>query len=339
MKTRCVSIVVPIFNEADNLPELLRRCLAVGRSLAADFELVLVDDGSTDGSSAMIDAAARREAPHVVAVLLNRNYGQHSAVIAGLAQARGDVVVTLDGDLQNPPEEIPRLLEGIESGCDIVSAVRRRRHDPWFRVAASGLMNRLMSSATGVYTRDYGCMLRAYRRDIVDAVLACRERRPYVPALANSFAARIGEIEVEHAERRAGRSKYRFWSLLNLYFDLLVSTTTAPLRLLSMTGTLLAMMGAAFGLSLFVLRLVYGPDWAAQGVFTIFAVLFLLLGVQLLGMGLLGEYIGRISRDVQARPRYLVRDVVGAAAAVPQRESRDVHARTGRRAVSSEVLQ
>jgi undecaprenyl-phosphate 4-deoxy-4-formamido-L-arabinose transferase len=160
-----------------------------------------------------------------------------------------------------------------------------------------------------------------------------------VPALANSFAARIGEIEVEHAERRAGRSKYRLWSLLNLYFDLLVSTTTAPLRLLSMTGTLLAVTGAAFGISLFVLRLVYGPDWAAQGVFTIFAVLFLLLGVQLLGMGLLGEYIGRISRDVQARPRYLVRNVVGAAAAVPEREARDVHARTGRIPRPSEVLQ
>jgi undecaprenyl-phosphate 4-deoxy-4-formamido-L-arabinose transferase len=331
MKPRCVSMVVPIFNEAENVPELLRRCLAVGRSLGCDFELVIVDDGSTDGSHLTIEAAARREAPDVVAVLLNRNYGQHSAVIAGFAQARGDVVVTLDGDLQNPPEEIPRLLAGIEAGCDIVSGVRRGREDSWFRRAASRIMNRLMSRVTGVYTRDYGCMLRAYRRDIVDAVLACGERSAYVPALANSFAGRIAEIEVEHAERRAGRSKYRLLSLLNLYFDLLVSTTTAPLRLLSVFGTLLAMIGGAFGVALLILRLLYGSDWAAQGVFTIFAVLFVFLGVQLLGMGLLGEYIGRISRDVQARPRYLIREVVGGVAPSAGRDLREVHV-PGRRA-------
>jgi undecaprenyl-phosphate 4-deoxy-4-formamido-L-arabinose transferase len=155
-------------------------------------------------------------------------------------------------------------------------------------------------------------MLRAYRREIVDAVLACGERSAYVPALANSFAGRIGEVDVEHAKRRAGESKYRLWSLLNLYFDLLVSTTTAPLRLLSVVGIVLALIGATFGAVLLVLRLVYGSDWAAQGVFTIFAVLFLFLGVQLVGMGVLGEYIGRISRDVQARPRYVVREVVGS---------------------------
>jgi undecaprenyl-phosphate 4-deoxy-4-formamido-L-arabinose transferase len=311
MKTRCVSIVAPVLNEAESLPALIARCSKVGKSLRCDYELVIVDDGSTDSSPQIIASAAQRDPDHIVAVLLNRNYGQHSAVMAGLAQARGDVVVTLDADLQNPPEEIPRMLEGIEAGCDIVGAVRRRREDSRFRVAASGLMNQLMSKVTGVYTRDYGCMLRAYRREIVDAVLACGERSAYVPALANSFAGRIGEIEVEHAERHAGESKYRVWSLVNLYFDLLVSTTTAPLRLLSLAGTLLALVGVAFGVLLLVLRFVYGPDWAAEGVFTIFAVLFVFLGVQLVGMGLLGEYIGRISRDVQARPRFIVREVVG----------------------------
>jgi undecaprenyl-phosphate 4-deoxy-4-formamido-L-arabinose transferase len=279
--------------------------------LRCDYELIIVDDGSTDDSPAIVSAAAARDPQHIVSVRLNRNYGQHSAVLAGLAQARGDVIVTLDGDLQNPPEEIPRLLEGIEQGCDIVGAVRRRREDSWLRVTASGIVNSLMSRATGVYTRDFGCMLRAYRREIVDAVLACQERNSYVPALANSFAARIGEVIVEHSERHAGRSKYRAWSLINLYFDMLVSTTTAPLRLLSMIGGVLALLGAAFGALLLVLRFVYGPDWAAQGVFTIFAILFLFLGIQLVGMGLLGEYVGRISRDVQARPRFIVREVVG----------------------------
>jgi len=311
MKIRCTSLVVPVLNEEDNLPELLLRCINVGRTLDSDFELVLVDDGSTDTSATLIRSAAESDPSHVVAVLLNRNYGQHAAVMAGLAHAKGDVVVTLDADLQNPPEEIPRLLKGIEDGCDIVGAVRKRREDHWFRVLASRFVNQAMSKVTGVYTRDYGCMLRAYRRDIVNAVLACNERSPYVPALANGFAGRIGEIMVEHAERHAGASKYRTWSLINLYFDLLVSTTTAPLRLLSITGTILAVVGCLFGLLLFALRLTYGPAWAAQGVFTIFAVLFLFLGIQLVGMGLLGEYIGRISRDVQARPRFIIREVVG----------------------------
>jgi len=309
---RCVSIVIPVLNEAESLGELLNRCLQVGHALRCEFEVVIVDDGSTDGSPAIVRAAADRDPRHVVSVALNRNYGQHAAVLAGLAQARGDVVVTLDGDLQNPPEEIPRLLAGIEEGCDIVSAVRRSREDSWLRVSASRLTNAIMARATGVYSRDYGCMLRAYRREIVDAVLECREHNSYVPALANSFAGKIGEVLVEHSARHAGRSKYRAWSLINLYFDMLVSTTTAPLRLLSIVGGALAVIGAAFGILLLVLRIVYGPDWAAQGVFTIFAVLFLFLGIQLVGMGLLGEYVGRISRDVQARPRFIVREVIGS---------------------------
>jgi len=311
MKVGSVSVVIPIYNEEANLPELVRRCVEVGRSLERGFELVLVDDGSKDGSRQMLTAAAERDPAHVVAVLLNRNYGQHAAVMAGLAQARGDVVITLDGDLQNPPEEMPKLLAAIDAGHDVVGGVRRRRMDTWFRRTASRTMNRIMARITGVYITDYGCMLRAYRRDIVDAILASGERSVYVPALGNSFAGHLTEVTVEHAERRAGESKYRLSSLLNLYFDLLVGTTTAPLRLLSFVGTASAFAGLAFGVLLFVLRFVYGPGWAAEGVFTIFAVLFIFLGVQLLGMGLLGEYIGRISRDVQRRPRYLVHEVVG----------------------------
>jgi undecaprenyl-phosphate 4-deoxy-4-formamido-L-arabinose transferase len=311
MKPGCVSMVVPAYNEQASLPELIRRCLAIGRTLDRDFELVVVDDGSRDRSAQIIAAAARQDPSHVVAVLLNRNYGQHAAVMAGLAHARGAIVVTLDADLQNPPEEIPKLVAGIDAGYDVVGGVRRRRRDSRFRLAASGLMNRVMRKLTGVAVTDYGCMLRAYRRDVVDAVLACDEHGAYVPALANGFAGRVAELEVDHEERRAGQSNYRLGTLVNLYFDLLVSTTTAPLRLLSVVGTVCALAGVGFGVALLALRLAYGPGWAVQGVFTIFAVLFVFLGVQLLGMGLLGEYIGRISRDVQGRPRYIVREVVG----------------------------
>jgi undecaprenyl-phosphate 4-deoxy-4-formamido-L-arabinose transferase len=312
------------------LPELLPRCLKVGRALACDFELILVDDGSKDESARLIRAAAARDPGQVVAVLLNRNYGRASAVIAGLAQARGDIVVTLDADLQTR-RKVPKLIEG---SCRVRHrrGVRRRREDSWLRVRASWSLNQLMRKLSGVYTTDYGCMLRAYRRDVVDAVLACGERSAYVPALANSFAGHVGEVTVEHAERHAGESKYRLWSLLNLYFDLLVSTTTAPLRMMSVTGVVLAIAGLAFGALLFVLRVIHGPEWAAEGVFTIFAVLFIFLGVQLIGMGVLGEYIGRISRDVQGRPRYIVREVVGSGWS-----GRDQDSERPRLAVSSRV--
>jgi undecaprenyl-phosphate 4-deoxy-4-formamido-L-arabinose transferase len=306
-----VSFVIPVFNEEANLSELIERALKVGTGLNSDFEIVLIDDGSSDGSEHLIREAATGDPAHVTGVFLNRNYGQHAAVRAGLAAARGDVVITLNADLQNPPEEIPKLLDAIRQGYDIVGGVRRKRKDSVFRKFASHTMNGIMRRLGGLEVGDYGCMLRAYRRGIVDAILACQEHSAYIPALANSFAGRMGEVTVEHAERGAGTSKYSIWSLLNLYFDLLVSAATIPLRLLSIAGTALALVGAVFGFLLLVLRFVYGPGWAAQGVFTIFAVLFVLLGVQLIGMGLLGEYIGRISRDVQGRPPYLVRETVG----------------------------
>jgi len=314
LSANLVSLVIPVFNEQANLAPLVERCVRVGHTLGRDFEIVLVDDGSADRSAELIREAVDNHAGHVAGVFLNRNYGQHAAVLAGLAAARGQVVVTLDADLQNPPEEIPKLLALVDEGCDVVGGVRHLRQDSLFRVTASRLMNKIMQRVTGLRITDYGCMLRAYRRDIVDAMLRCEERSAYIPALANAFAAKLGEVTVDHAERSAGRSKYTVWSLLNLYFDLLVSTSTAPLRLLSLVGSGMALGGTAFGTLLLILRFVHGPDWAAQGVFTIFALLFVFLGVQFIGMGLLGEYIGRISRDVQRRPRYLVKEIVGARA-------------------------
>lgn len=314
MQIRKVSLVVPVFNEQANLPQLIQRTLKVGSGFACEFELILVDDGSSDHSARIIHSAAARHPEQVFGVLLNRNYGQHAAVMAGLSAARGDVIVTLDADLQNPPEEIPKLLAVVAEGHDVVGGIRHVRKDSTFRRLASRTMNQLMRRITGVEISDYGCMLRAYRRNIVDAIVACHERSAYIPALANSFAGNAAEVVVEHAERTAGESKYRVWSLLNLYFDLLVSATTRPLRLLSIVGVALALLGIGFGVLLLILRVAYGPTWAAEGVFTIFAAVFLVLGVQLVGMGVLGEYIGRISRDVQGRPRYLVESVIGRRA-------------------------
>lgn len=305
-----VSVVIPVFNEQQCLGELVERSLAACRQSDLGFELILVDDGSTDRSPELIREAAARQ-PEVRGVMLNRNYGQHAAVTAGLAQAAGEVVVTLDADLQNPPEEIPRLVAAAMAGHDVVGTIRVPREDSLFRRAASAATNFFVQRSTGVRMHDYGCMLRAYRRPVVDAMLQCRERSTFIPVLANRFAGRTTEIEVRHERRRAGQSKYGLLRLVRLQFDLVTSMTTFPLRVLTAAGALLAGSGFAFGLALVVARLIFGAAWAAQGVFTLFAVLFFFLGAQFVGLGLLGEYVGRIYDDVRARPRYFVREVVG----------------------------
>ncbi|MBG84594.1 MAG: undecaprenyl-phosphate 4-deoxy-4-formamido-L-arabinose transferase [Phycisphaerae bacterium] len=304
-----VSIVIPVYNEIENLDELIDRCEKVGGSLDRPWELVLVDDGSRDGSSERLVTAAHANPDHIKAVLLNRNYGQHNAVICGFSNATGDVVVTLDADLQNPPEEIPNLLSQIDQGSDVVGTVRVNRQDSPFRKLASWMINHLVKKTTGVMMHDYGCMLRAYRRNIVEAMLQCRERSTFIPVLANSFAKRTSEIEVSHAERSAGTSKYGFMRLINLQFDLLTCMTTFPLRLLTWVGVIISAGSVAFGGVLLVLRLALGPEWAAAGVFTLFSVLFFLVGIQFVAMGLLGEYLSRVHNDVRGRPRYFVDSV------------------------------
>jgi undecaprenyl-phosphate 4-deoxy-4-formamido-L-arabinose transferase len=305
-----LSLVIPVFNEAENIEELLQRCLEVCKQTHCSFEIILVDDGSMDGSTEMIRKAAKENSSQVVGVLLNRNYGQHAAVIAGLTESKGDITITLDADLQNPPEEIPKLLTEIETGVDVVGTIRTNRRDSFFRKFFSGLVNSMVRQATGVMMHDYGCMLRAYRRPIVDAILQCQERSTFIPILANSFARTTGEISVHHDARSRGDSKYSFLKLISLQFDLLTSMSTFPLRLLSFIGTIIALSGMAFGFFLLAMRFLMGAAWAAEGVFTLFAVLFVFIGAQFVGLGLLGEYIGRIYQDVRARPRYFVQEVV-----------------------------
>ncbi len=311
MKIQSVSVVVPVFNEEANLEQLVERTLAACDTMNRPYELVLVDDGSTDASREMIQRASLAHNQVVIGMLLNRNYGQHAAVMAGLEMSRGDIVVTLDADLQNPPEEIPKLVAKMDEGFDVVGTVRVPRCDTAFRKVGSWLVNRAAQRATGVRMHDYGCMLRAYRRHIVDAMLMCHERSTFIPILANSFARRTTEIEVSHSSRGAGDSKYSLWKLINLQFDLMTSMTTAPLRLLSVIGALISLMGGGFGLLLLIMRLWHGPQWAAEGVFTLFAILFIFVGAQFVAMGLLGEYIGRIYHDVRGRPRFFVQTTFG----------------------------
>ena len=309
-----VSVVIPVYNEEESLPQLLERTIKACQSLKPAYEIVLVDDGSRDRSAELLTQAAEIPENQVVAVLLNRNYGQHSAIMAGFRQADGDLVITMDADLQNPPEEIPRLVEKAEEGYDVVGTRRANRQDSWFRKTASKMINKMIIAATGSAMGDYGCMLRAYRRHIIDAMLQCHERSTFIPILANTFARKTVEIDVRHAEREFGDSKYSFLKLINLMYDLLTCLTTAPLRLLSIVGSIIAASGFLLALLLIILRVAFGALWAAEGVFTLFAILFMFIGAQFVAMGLLGEYIGRIYNDVRARPRYFIQKVVGAQA-------------------------
>jgi len=305
-----VSIVIPVYNEEQSLPELLRRTEAACSQLTQDVEIILVDDGSRDRSADLLQEAAEREGSPVIAVILNRNYGQHAAIMAGFEQSTGDLVITLDADLQNPPEEIPRLVEQAALGYDVVGTVRNNRQDSALRRWPSRLINMAVQRSTGVAMSDYGCMLRAYRRTIVDAMLACRERSTFIPILANSFARHTTEVLVQHAEREHGDSKYSPMRLINLMFDLVTCMTTTPLRLLSIIGFTMAGLGALFAFLLVVLRLMFGAAWAGDGSFVLFAILFVFTGGQFIGMGLLGEYLGRMYSDVRARPRFFIEKVL-----------------------------
>jgi undecaprenyl-phosphate 4-deoxy-4-formamido-L-arabinose transferase len=309
-----LSVVIPIYNEQGNLPQLFSRVGKVVAELKVPTEVILVDDGSRDDSADMIRAAAHAEGSPFVAVILNRNYGQHAAVMAGFSRVRGDLVITLDADLQNPPEEIPNLMREAEKGFEVVGTIRLMRKDSFFRRFASRIVNKIVRKVTGVEMTDYGCMLRAYRRHIVETMLRCNERSTFIPMLANSFARHTTEITVQHEERAAGDSKYSVLKLINLQFDLLTSMSTAPLRLLTFLGVTIAAAGTLFAIALLVLRLIYGHEWGVEGVFPLFAILFIFVGAQFMGVGLVGEYIGRIYYDVRARPRFIIEEVVGQPA-------------------------
>jgi len=301
-----LSVVIPVHNEASTLEDLHHRLGQTLKSVGRSYEVIVVDDGSTDASADLLRLLRERDRTLRV-VRLNRNYGQHAAVFAGLERARGAVVITMDGDLQNPPEEIPALLLKIDEGYDVVGGRRESRHDPLFRRVGSRLINRLTSLIVGVPMRDYGCMLRAYRRTVVEQLLRCQEISSFIPALANCFAGRVAEVPVAHHPRQAGRSRYGLFRLLRLCFDLLTGFSLLPIQMVSLSGVAIAIAGLGFSLFLGIRRLVVGPE--VEGVFTLFAILFFFVGLQILALGLIGEYVGRIYQEVRRRPRYVVHEV------------------------------
>ena len=303
-----ISVVVPVFNEEACLPELFTRLYQALDGLGTPYECIFVDDGSRDRSVALLRAQHAARPAETRVILFQRNFGQHAAILAGFERAAGDIIVTLDADLQNPPEEITRLRAAINEGHDYVGTVRRGRQDHWARRWASRALNYLRERTTHIQITDQGCMLRAYGREVIDAVNASREVNTFIPALAYLYARSPTEIEVSHEARRAGQSKYSLYKLIRLNFDLMTGFTFVPLQLFSMLGMIIAGLSGVLVVYLVARRLILGPE--VEGVFTLFAIAFMLIGFALFGIGLIGEYLGRTYEQVRGRPRYIVAAVL-----------------------------
>jgi undecaprenyl-phosphate 4-deoxy-4-formamido-L-arabinose transferase len=278
------------------------------RGMGKPFETIFTDDGSRDRTLPILKGMTAT-VPELRVIEFNGNFGQHMAILAAFERSQGEIVITLDADLQNPPEEIPRLVAEIENGHDVVGTIRMKRQDTIFRKAASRIVNITTNKMTGMRMSDYGCMLRAYSRNVIDNINHCQETTTFIPALAQTFAANPTEIMVGHAERAEGESKYSLYRLIRLNFDLMTGFSVVPLQLFALMGILTSLASIGFGLFLLIRRFIIGAE--VEGVFTLFAILFFFIGVIIFGIGLVGEYVGRIYQEVRKRPRYVVRRVYG----------------------------
>ena len=295
MNNNIISIVIPVYNEQDNLPELFRRLFPVMENLNRQYEIILVNDGSRDSSLPLMlqEQKNNPNGKNLRVIDFNGNFGQHTAILAGFKASKGNHIITLDADLQNPPEEIPKLLSLLENGHDVVGTIRKNRKDSFFRRYASKLVNKLMNKVTGFTLHDYGCMLRGYSRGIVDIINECGEVSTFIPALAQKFAVNPVEIEVSHSQREKGESKYSLFRLIRLQFDLMTAFSLFPLQMITILGALI------FGTSIIL---------AMFGIFGR-AVDFVLAGIVVTCTGITGEYTGRIYQEVRKRPRYIIRKI------------------------------
>ena len=302
-----LSVVIPVYNEALNLPLLFSRLYPVLDGLGRKYEVLFTNDGSADASLTLLKTqfTARPDVTRVID--FNANYGQHMAIMAAFERVRDQVIVTLDADLQNPPEEIPKLLALIDAGHDYVGGFRINRKDSLFRTVASRVINGVRKSTTSIEMTDQGCMLRAYKRPIIDAIVRSGANNTFIPALAYSFSGNPTEVGVKHEERHAGISNYSLYMLIRLNFDLITGFSLAPLQIFTMIS-----MGCAVGSFLLMIwlalrRLIVGPE--EGGLFTLFGILFFLISVTMVGIGLIGEYVGRTYQVVRVRQRYFVREM------------------------------
>jgi undecaprenyl-phosphate 4-deoxy-4-formamido-L-arabinose transferase len=303
-----LSIVIPVFNEAANLPLLFQRLYPVLDTLNQPYEVIFTNDGSSDRSCDLLAEQHALRPLQTCVIEFNANYGQHMAIMAGFEKSRGEIVVTLDADLQNPPEEIPKLLAQIAAGHDYVGGFRLNRRDSFFRTSASRLINFVREQTTSIEMTDQGCMLRAYRRPVIDAIIRSVAVNTFIPALAYSYSSNPGEVAVRHEERHAGVSNYSLYKLIRLNFDLITAFTLAPLQLFTLFSMACAAGSFVLVIVLALRRIIIGPE--EGGLFTLFGILFFLVSGAMVGIGLIGEYVGRAYQVVRARTRYHVSRVL-----------------------------
>jgi len=301
-----ISIVIPAYNEEESLHPLFESLYPVMTKMERPFEIIFINDGSKDSTLGILYDFYKSYS-EVRVIDLNGNFGQHMAIMAGFENVRGDKIITLDADMQNPPEEIPNIIAKMDEGHDLVGTYRAKRQDPLFRKLASKAVNRITNRIAGLNIRDYGCMLRGYSRRIIDIINISRESTTFIPALGQKFSANPIEIPVSHREREMGTSKYGIFQLIRLNFDLMTSFSIVPLQFVTMAGMLISGLSFLLVCYMLIRRLIIGPE--VEGVFTLMAIQFLLTGITLFSLGITGEYIGRIYREVSRRPRYTVRRI------------------------------
>lgn len=305
-----LSIVIPVHNEQEILALLFERLTKALDAYGRSYEVILINDGSKDNSAAMLDAFQQRRPDEFRIIHLNGNFGQHLAIMAGLENIRGEIAVTLDADLQNPPEEIGKLIDTMEAGNhDVVGGYRMDRQDSAWRIWVSKMHNWVRTKfMPRLIMRDEGCMLRAYRKSVVQLMTMSQEASTFVPALAMMYAVNPGEVGVKHEARSAGYSKYNLYVLIRYNFDVITNFSLTPLHLFTLVGVFVSALSSLLVLYMFLRRLIVGPE--ADGVFTLFAIAFLLISIGLLGLGIIGEYVGRIYQEVRKRPRFVIREIV-----------------------------
>lgn len=309
MQSPYISIVIPVHNEQEVLELLYSRLMKSMDDIGKPYEVILVNDGSTDNSLEILKGMQARRPNEIRIVNFNGNFGQHMAIMAGFERVRGELVVTLDADLQNPPEDIHKLVDAMEKGHDVINTYRMDRQDSWWRLKVSKWHNQIREMIMPkLKMKDEGSMLRGYHRDVVDLMASTGESSTFIPALALTYASNPTEVGIRHEERPAGTSSYNLYGLIRYNFDLVTGFSVFPLQMFTMVGLLVSMASFAFVVFLFARRLIVGPE--VEGVFTLFAIMFFLIGIVLFGLGIVGEYVGRIYQEVRKRPRFVVKEVI-----------------------------
>ncbi|MDQ7787894.1 MAG: glycosyltransferase family 2 protein [Thermodesulfovibrionales bacterium] len=309
-----LSVVIPVYNEEENVQMLHEQLKSVLDTLNTEYELILVDDGSSDRTLSLLEEIQRRD-NHVMVLSLRRNFGQTAAFAAGFDFAQGDVVVTMDGDLQNDPSDIPKLLEQIKDN-DLVSGWRKKRKDPFLsRRLPSILANWLISNVTGVKLHDYGCSLKAYRREVIKNLKLYGEMHRFIPAVASWYGVRIAEVETTHHPRLHGKSKYGISRTVKVVLDLITvkflqSFSTKPIQFFGPVGVLSGFLGFLILFYLTFDKLFFGHDIGGRPLLLLGALL-IIVGIQLIGMGLLGEMLVRVYHESQRKPIYVIKKILG----------------------------